>query len=335
MERIDVHVHCVPPAYREYCLQNDFAGKGHPDGMPAIPEWDPETHIDLMKRLNITKSILSISSPGTHLTPGNDEEARSLTRRVNVDMSKICADNPDHFLFFASLPLPDTEGSLSEIDYALDHLGAVGFQILTNSHGIYPGDPRFSKVFDRLSELKAIVFCHPTSCNIHNRQDGSVTRATPQFGVPSPMMEFMFDSTRSLMSLLTSGTVKRCPGITFLACHCGGTFPPVMERIAQFSQVLLSPELRVTGDEVKEMLQTRFYFDLAGLPFPDQIHGLLRLVDSSRLLYGSDYPYTPVPAVLAFAKKMDDGFTSEFLPEVKENVYLKNAQEFLARAPHH
>lgn len=37
MERIDVHAHCVPPAYREYCLQNEFAGKGHPDGMPAIP----------------------------------------------------------------------------------------------------------------------------------------------------------------------------------------------------------------------------------------------------------------------------------------------------------
>lgn len=37
MERIDVHAHCVPPAYREYCLKNDFAGRGHPDGMPAIP----------------------------------------------------------------------------------------------------------------------------------------------------------------------------------------------------------------------------------------------------------------------------------------------------------
>lgn len=37
MERIDVHTHCVPPAYREYCLRNDFAGRGHPDGMPAIP----------------------------------------------------------------------------------------------------------------------------------------------------------------------------------------------------------------------------------------------------------------------------------------------------------
>lgn len=37
MARIDVHAHCVPQSYREYCLANDFAQKGHPDGMPAIP----------------------------------------------------------------------------------------------------------------------------------------------------------------------------------------------------------------------------------------------------------------------------------------------------------
>lgn len=44
MEKIDLHAHCVPASYREYCLENDFAGRGHPDGMPAIPvSYHPET----------------------------------------------------------------------------------------------------------------------------------------------------------------------------------------------------------------------------------------------------------------------------------------------------
>ena len=116
-----------------------------------------------------------MSSPATHLTPGNDQEARSLTRRMNEDMAKICADHKENFRFFASLPLPDVEGSLLEIDYALDHLGAVGFQILTNSHGIYPGDARFSAVFDKLSARKAAVFFHPTSCNVQNPTTGAVS----------------------------------------------------------------------------------------------------------------------------------------------------------------
>ncbi|KAJ5374067.1 Amidohydrolase 2 [Penicillium concentricum] len=330
MERIDVHTHCVPPSYREYCLQSDFAGKGHPDGMPAIPEWSAEAHINLMKKLKIKKSVLSMSSPATHLTPGNNEEGRSVTRRANIDMSKICADHPTHFLFFASLPLPDVEGSLAEIDYALDHLGAVGFQILTNSHGIYPGDQRFTRVFDKLSERKAIALFHPTTCLIrHGDDDDSVEKVIPLPGVPAPIMEFMFDSTRALMDLLTSGTVERCPGITFVVCHCGATFPPIMERIAAFSSMIPGSGGGINAAKIKKLLQTRFYFDLAGVPFPDQIHGLLRLVDSSRLVYGSDYPYTPAALVESLAKRVDEGLESLFGLEKTKQLLVDNAQELL------
>lgn len=282
-----------------------------------------------MKDLNITKSVLSMSSPGTHLTPGNDVEARLLTRSVNEDMSKICAENKDHFLFFASLPLPDVEGSLAEIDYALDHLGAVGFQVLTNSHGIYPGDPRFSRVFDKLSERKAIVFFHPTTCCTRNAQTGSIEMVTPMNGIPSPIMEFMFDTTRALASLFTSGTVTRCSGITFLVCHCGATFPPIMQRIAEFSSFLVKGGDAISGNDIKELLNSRFYIDLAGLPFPDQIHGLLRLVDSSRLLYGSDYPYTPAKLVTSLAQRVDGGLESIFGTETTKRVLLDNAERML------
>lgn len=282
-----------------------------------------------MKDLNITKSILSMSSPGTHLTPGNDEEARSLTRSVNEDMSRICSENKDHFLFFASLPLPDVDGSLAEIDYALDHLGAVGFQILTNSHGIYPGDLRFSRVFNKLSERKTIVFIHPTTCHVRNAQTRSVEKVTPMDGIPSPVMEFMFDTTRSLSSLFASGTVKRYPGITFLVCHCGATFPPIMQRIAEFSTFLTDSD-PISGDEIKKLLNSRFYIDLAGMPFPDQIHGLLRLVDSSRLLYGSDYPYTPAKLVSSLAQKVDSGLESTFGTQTTKRILLDNAELMLS-----
>lgn len=283
-----------------------------------------------MQKLNIKKSVLSMSSPATHLTPGNDEEGRSVTRRANEDMSEICADHPDHFLFFASLPLPDVEGSLAEIDYALDHLGAVGFVILTNSHGIYPGDPRFSGVFDKLSERSTIAFFHPTTCLIPRPGDANtLDKVVPLPGVAAPIMEFMFDSTRSLMSLLTSGTVERCPGIKFISCHCGATFPPIMERIAEFSSMIPGSDNGISGEKIKQLLQTRFYFDLAGVPFPDQIYGLLRLVDSSRLLYGSDYPYTPAALAESLAKRVDDGLEVRFGSETAQRILLNNAQGLL------
>jgi predicted TIM-barrel fold metal-dependent hydrolase len=146
------------------------------------------------------------------------------------------------------------------------------------------------------------------------------------------MMEFMFDSTRALMNLLTSGTVDRCPGITFLACHCGGTFPPILQRVAEFSTMLPGLGNGVSAEQMKNLLQTRFYFDLAGVPFPDQIHGLLRMVDSSRLLYGSDYPYTPAALAESLAKRVDDGLESNFGSDTKQRILLKNAENLLRSA---
>jgi predicted TIM-barrel fold metal-dependent hydrolase len=308
-----------------------------------------------------------MSSPGTHLFPGDDQQARTLTREVNEYMSEVCTKYKQYFQFFASLPLPDVEGSLTEIDYAIDHLGAVGFQIMTNSHGIYPGDPRFRRVYDKLSERKTIVFFHPTSCNLR-REKGSVEHVNPLAGVPSPLMEFMFDTTRAITSLLTSGTVTRCPGIKFLICHCGATFPPIAvrqdssfhcsynlvidarvtgkkkvlianktflkARIAEFSQFLIEDGEPMTLETVKNLLQTRFYIDLAGVPFPDQIHGLLRHVDTTRLLYGSDYPFTPAPLAKSLAKRLDDELKTDFGVETQKRILLTNAQDLLDRRHH-
>jgi predicted TIM-barrel fold metal-dependent hydrolase len=68
---------------------------------------------------------------------------------------------------------------------------------------------------------------------------------------------------------------------------------------------------------------------LAGVPFPDQVHGLLRIVDSSRLVYGSDYPFTRAPLVEALAKRVDVGLETNFGLAVKHRVLSDNAKKLL------
>src|SRR5688500_4082605 len=116
-----------------------------------------------MRTLNITRSVLSITSPGTNLVPGNSEESAKQTRTTNEELASICASNPSDFSFFASLPLPQVAASLLEIDHALDHLGAVGFAVLSNAEGIYLGDEHLDPIFKKLNERKAVLFIHPTT----------------------------------------------------------------------------------------------------------------------------------------------------------------------------
>ncbi|KIX06195.1 uncharacterized protein Z518_04169 [Rhinocladiella mackenziei CBS 650.93] len=324
MERIDTHAHVVPEVWRKYCCEH---GYDKPDGMPKIPAWTPEVHIDLMGTLGVSKSILSITSPGTHLKAYDDELARRVTRETNEEIASICQRYPEKFRFFASLPLPDVADSLKEIDYALDNLGAVGFALMTNAQGYYPGDPKLDGVLAKLNERKAVVFLHPTSC--HSPKNPDAERPLSQY--PAPVLEFFFDSTRAVVNLILSGAVARYPNITYIVSHCGAALPPLIERFSSFSSMILgsSGSEAVTSSAVKDLFKTRFYFDLAGFPFPDQIHGLLRSTDSSRLLYGSDFPYTPASALPEMGSRIAEGLADIFEDAVIAEVYSGNAKRLL------
>jgi predicted TIM-barrel fold metal-dependent hydrolase len=319
MEKIDTHAHVVPPGWRKYCEEHGF---GKPDGMPAIPPWTAEAHIAMMDKLGITKSILSITSPGTYLQPGNDALARKITRETNEELAQICAQYPSRFGFFASLPLPDIEGSLDEIDYGIK-LGASGFVAMTNAHGQYLGDSSLDAVFKKLNEKNAILFMHPTTCC-----GNDPTAAKPLDKYPSPMLEFFFDTTRAVTNLLLSGTVERNPNITFLVSHCGATLPPLVERFTNFAKVINAPST-LSSDKVKELFKTRFFFDLAGFPFPDLIHGYLRVGDASRLLYGTDFPFTPAPIIEVQGQTMDRGLKELFGEETIKGIYSGHAKKLL------
>ncbi|MCJ1471628.1 hypothetical protein MMC13_000268 [Lambiella insularis] len=323
MERIDVHCHAVPAGYRRYAVDN---GHGMPDGMPALPAWSAEEHIAFMKRLNISKSILSISSPGTHLTPGHDEDAANMTRRTNEELSAVCTRNPSDFAFFASLPLPSVPESIVEIDHALDALGAVGFTVMSNANGVYLGDKALDPVFEKLNAREAVLFMHPTTCNLR-LPGGQVQAITPLEEYPRPMMEFMFDETRAVANLLLSGTVAKYPRITFIMSHCGNVLPSILDRVGSFSTILEGEENQ--SAEFRRLLRERFFFDLAGFPFPDQIHGLLRTLrkgGEQRLVYGSDYPFTPEDVVVDLADQMDQGCKELFDADQRSAVYSGNAK---------
>ncbi|TVY14349.1 Decarboxylase yanB [Lachnellula arida] len=335
LERLDVHCHAITPKYREFLIQT---GHQNPDGMPAIPEWTPEQHISLMKETNITTSILSISTPGTSLQPFNPSLTKETSRSTNIELSEICATYPQHFRFFASLPLPFVPESIAEIDYALDTLGAVGFCVLSNANGVYMGDKALDPIFDKLNERKAILLMHPTSCKIlshaHSHSgaaasdsgfDTGMTVVNPLQQIPSGLLEYLFDETRAVVDLLLSETVTRCPDIKFIMSHVGCVLPLVLERVAVAMQTFFGAE--VDSNEMKRLLRERFYFDLAGLPWPDMIHALLRIVGPERLVYGSDYCWTPPALVKTLIQKMDEGAEDIWTEDTIKEVYAGNAKK--------
>ncbi|GGL66454.1 hypothetical protein GCM10010129_07380 [Streptomyces fumigatiscleroticus] len=311
---VDVHAHFVTDSY---VRQAKAAGHELPDGVPAWPSWSAEAHLDLMDRNGIRTAVLSVSSPGVHF--GDDAAARRLAREMNEDAARTVREHPGRFGFFASLPLPDVDGALAELAYAFDELGADGVVLETNTHGVYLGDKRLEPVFAELGRRNAVVFLHPTS---------PVCWEQSALGRPRPMVEFIFDTARTVTDLLMAGTLERHPGVEVIVPHCGGALPVLADRINGFMKLFLPPQEGGTPDAVEQL--RRLHYDMAGPAFPRQIPALLGLVEPDRLLYGSDYCWTPAPGVDAHIAAVD-GAPVPVAGESWQSLTTANARRLLPR----
>jgi predicted TIM-barrel fold metal-dependent hydrolase len=317
---VDVHAHFVTDFYVEAARA---AGHLRPDGMRAWPSWDAATNLALMDQWGVGTAMLSISSPGVHF--GDDEAARALCRQVNDAGAGIARDHPGRFGHFASLPLPDVEGSLRELARSLDELGSDGVAVVSNSHGVYLGDERYEPLYAELDRRGAVVFVHPTS---------PPCAEALALGRPRPMLEFIFDTARTVGDLVFAGVLTRYPGIQWIITHGGGALPLMADRMELFRGLFLGDPTDPTGPTgstgptVQEQAGALWY-DMAGTPFPNQVPALVAAFGSERVLYGSDYCWTPAPGVTAQVADLDAA--AQPVDDTWRALTTRNANRLLPR----
>ena len=275
--RIDVHQHTVPPFYTKV-MEKEILATGHP-----LPTWTPALAIETMDKNGVAVGMLS---PMTRVVQDSfsdkSERARKLARQNNDYTQQLVRDHPGRFGHFAAIPLPDTDGSLREIEYALDTLKADGIGLWTSYGDKWPGDPVFAPVFEELNRRKAIIYTHsaPPSCC-----------RSLQPGVIDSVVEYDFDITRAVVSYLESGAFRRYPNIRFIFPHSGGTLPVLANRVSESLPEKRSEE--ATAALMNDMKQ--LYFDVAHATYSAPLSALTKIVPVSQILFGSDYPIVPFP----------------------------------------
>jgi 6-methylsalicylate decarboxylase len=275
--RIDVHHHLAPPRWIADVVV------GRKTGQRPLADWTPQRSIEDMDRGGVATSIVSISEPSVWF--GDDAAGRALARDCNEYGARLVADHPGRFGQFAILPLPDVEGSLREIEHAFDTLKADGVCLMTSYQSKYLGDPAFAPVMDELNRRKAVVFTHPV------RPD-CCRNLVPD--VPEPVIELGTDTTRTVASLLFSGTVTRCPDIRFIWSHGGGTVPFLTMRFVGLANARKDLAARLPNGPVAEL--KKFFYDTAQAAHPYALSSLTRLVAPSQIVFGTDFPFVSAAA---------------------------------------
>jgi 6-methylsalicylate decarboxylase len=312
-QRIDVHHHFLPPEFVA-----DLARQGAKwTGGPPIPNWSPAIARETMERNGIAAAVAS-TVPSAYLS-GNPAASARWARHINEYAARIVHDDPEHFGFFASVPLPDTAAALREVEYALDTLKLDGVQFYSSFGNQYPGDPQFDELMQELERRKAIVHIHPSTV---------VPGATvPQLSIPWGIVEFVLDTSRAITNLLLSGTFERYPSIRYIVSHAGGTIPYIAWRIAMSAHEF--PEIGTKAPKGALHYLKKLYYDTA-LSTSEQVFAALKeFVPMNQVLFGSDWPMVPESAVkmetrdLEASKVLDDA--------TRQAIYRSNALALFPR----
>jgi predicted TIM-barrel fold metal-dependent hydrolase len=224
------------------------------------------------------------------------------------------ADHPGRFGIFAMLPLPHIDESLKEIEYAFDVLKADGIGMMTSYGDKWLGYSHFTPVWEELNRRKATVYTHPSvaNCCVNLVQD--ISEAAIEFGT---------DTTRTIASLIFSGTSQRFQDITFIFSHGGGTLTAVAERF-QIQMVNTPPYKDKFTRQIVDGELKRFYYDTAQVANGVTISALAKVVPVSQIVFGTDYPYRTAPDHVK-------GLSTVFNADELKGIDRENALKFLPR----
>lgn len=289
---IDTHHHIFPPAFTARNL------KRMTDDSPTFPgsfysNWTPRYSLEQMDQNGVATAIGSMTSPGIWF--GDNAEGRKNARDCNEYGAKLVQDFPGRFGMWGAIPLPDTDGSLREIEYIYDTLKLDGIGLLTSyDDGKLLGHPNFAPVLEELNRRKAVIFVHPTvSCC-----------AMPVRHVNRVAIDFPTDTTRTITDLIYSGSLMRFPNIRWIFSHGGGTVLMLEARLAGGG--LTVEERAATIPNGFEHELQKLYYDVASVSLSAvAMAAVFKGIPKEHLLFGSDIPFFTIERIATAVNKFD------------------------------
>ncbi len=319
---VDVHHHFYPKflmdAWAAAPLEGDWAAYKTLFMGPPYTGWTPEGAVELLDGNGIATAVLSLPAGTVGFLKGA-EQVR-MVREVNEYATRLAHDHPGRFGLFALLPMPDVAASLAELAYALDTLGATGIALMTSYGNRWLGDPAFRPLLEELDRRGAVVHVHP-------KAPACCTNLVPSnpWG-ESSLLEFPYDTGRTIFDLLQSGSLVRHPRIQWIFSHLGGVIPFLAGRLREVGPGFWK-ELDTVAPQGLDHEFQRLHYDTAASAYEPSMRAGLAYLPLANLLFGTDHPHYDVPRTVANFAALSIG------ARAKVAIQRDNPRRLLTRLP--
>ena len=282
IKTVDVHAHC----YFQEAL--DIAGVKVEQVLPPVKGTAEhfiagsaiEKRLADMDAMAIDMEILSIN-PFWYRAERDKVEA--ICKANNEKLAELCAQHPDRFGAFASLPMQFPDLAVQMLETAVKKQGLKGAAIGGSVAGDDFARPKYHPVLQKAEELGAVLFIHPQSTpQLAERFKGNGWLANT---IGNPL-----DTTIALQHLIFEGTLDKFPGLKIIAAHGGGFLPSYAmrgDRACFVSPSNCNPDIRLKKKPSEYLNQ--LYYD-AMVFSGEGLRHLVAQVGASQLMLGTDHP---------------------------------------------
>lgn len=287
---VDFHNHHYPEAYLAELARGASSLSLVPDGpgrdllhypgdynvvVPGHRNLD--ARLQVMDAQGVDVQAISLTTPGVHVE--ETERGIALAAIVNDAFAEAAALHPGRFAPLAALPLQDPGAAVREAERAVRELNHRGVLLFSNVNGVPLDDSRFLPLWERIEELGAPVFIHPTSP--HSLAGIEDYRLTAILG-------FLFDTTVAVSRLIFSGVLERFPGVRLVIGHLGGTLPYLVERMDRGYEAY--GECREHISRPPSSFLREHYIDTVNFNAA-ALQAALTVMGADHLVLGTDFPH--------------------------------------------
>ncbi|WP_442484529.1 amidohydrolase family protein [Aeoliella sp. SH292] len=330
---IDIFCHCLPTTFCE-------AVERLSENVPWMFSRALRNRalVDIDARLRVLdefpgyRQVLSLASPSVdQLASG--AQAAELARIGNTAMAHWVHRHPERFVgFVAAVPLLDHGRAVIESEYALQELGAVGFQIYSNVNGRPLDDPIVYPIVEHLLSLGRPLWLHP----IRTMKDSDYrTEPYSKFDLWWAL-GWPYETSLAMARLAFTDMFDQHPDAIIIAHHVGGVLPMMQGRLDSGLRMMGTrnpPELSelVGVDRAVPPIDrfSRFYADSASFGSQGAIECGLSFFGEQRLLFASDMPFDPEggPGYIRSTLAAIEAMT--IAPATRDAILFGNAQRIL------
>ncbi|MCW2607657.1 MAG: amidohydrolase [Frankiales bacterium] len=274
---VDTHTHYVPPSYRTALLGEAerspaFAAQHRlrllSTAQPDAPANRADLRLEDMAVSGVDHALVSLPPPAASLL------GAAVARDANDELLGTASASRGRLSVLVSLPLPDLDASLAELERVAAHPRLAGIQVLTTGAGLEQAPDRAEAVLAAAAARGLPVVLHPAVEPLPPVYDDWLLEATL-----GPVMS----STVAFARLVLSGTLDRLPDLQLVVPHLGGFLPYVVQRVSDFGRGRAEHDLA-------HYLRTRVHLDTCSY-HPPALRCAVETVGADRLVLGTDYPF--------------------------------------------